>query len=110
MRLPWFWLRAIFLGFLALAMYFPTILNDAKYYIPNLAIGLACGAFALTIFSLRGLWRELEEIRELKSYVKEIERRENERANHLKNLKDGHDDWKTDPLLNGYRDTSSHSQ
>jgi hypothetical protein len=108
-RLHWFWLRAIFLGLLALTMYAPTILNDAEISIPDWVIGIASGAFALALFSLRRLWKELEEIRELKSYVKEIERRENERADHLKLLKDEKEEWKPDPLLDGFRDTSIHS-
>lgn len=103
-RLHWFWLRAIFLGLLALAMYVPTILSEAKFAIPDEVIAAAFGALALALFSLRRLWGELDEIRELKSYVKEIERREKERADQVKALKEGiKDDWKPDPLLDGFR-------
>jgi len=49
------------------------------------------------LFALRGLWSELEEIRELKSYVKAIERREKERAEQVKALKDAHKgQWESD--------------
>ena len=109
-RLQWFWLRAIFLGLLALTMYVPTILNEAKLSIPDLVIGVASGALALALFSLRRLWSELEEIRELRSHVKEIERREKERTDQLKSLKDGQEEWKPDPILNGFRDASKRSQ
>lgn len=103
-RLQWFWLRAIFLGLIALAIYVPTILSEAKLAIPDWVISVAFGALALGLFSLRRLWGELEEIRELKSYVKEIERREKERADQVKNLKEGvKDDWKSDSRLDGFR-------
>jgi hypothetical protein len=107
-RLQWFWLRAIFLGLLALIMYVPTILNNAKLNIPVWVIEIAFGALALALFSLRRLWVELEEIRELKSYVKEIERREKERTDQVKILKDGFkDEWKSDPHLDGFRNKPS---
>lgn len=109
-RLQWFWLRAIFLGLLALTMYAPTILAEAKFPIPDWVVGIASGALALALFSLRRLWKELEEIRELKSYVKEIERREKERIDQIKSLKEGQEEWKPDPLLNGFREGSKHSQ
>lgn len=103
-RLHWFWLRAIFLGLLALAIFVPTILSEAKLTIPDWVIAAAFGALALALFSLRRLWGELDEIRELKSYVKEIERREKERADQVKALKEsGKDEWKPDPRLDGFR-------
>ena len=103
-RLHWFWLRAIFLGLLALCMYVPTILNEAKLQIPAWVFGAAFSALALALFALRKLWGELEEIRELKSYVKEIERREKERAEQTKALKDAHKgEWESDPKLDGFR-------
>jgi len=104
MRLHWFWLRAIFLGLLALIMYVPTILTEAKLVTPNWVLEAAFGALALALFSLRCLWAELEEIRELRSYVKEIERREKERTDQVKILKEGlKDEWKSDSLLDGFR-------
>jgi hypothetical protein len=105
-RLHWFWLRTIFLGILALTMYAPTILDEARVTISgsDWVIGAACGALALALFSLRRLWSELEEIRGLRSYVKEIERREEERINQINSIKDGHEDgWKADPHLDGFR-------
>lgn len=107
-RLQWFWLRALFLGLLALTMAMPAIVSEAKYVVPSLLIYIASCAFALALFSLRGLWAELEEIRELKSYVKEIERLETERANQVKSLKDGlKEDWTPDSQLDGFRNDSS---
>jgi hypothetical protein len=103
-RLHWFWLRAIFLGLLALCMYVPTILNEANLQTPAWVFGIAFAAFALALFALRRLWGELEEIRELKSYVKEIERREKERAEQAKVLKDAHQGkWESDSKLDGFR-------
>ena len=103
-RLHWFWLRAIFLGLLALGMYVPTILDEAKLHIPAWVFSAAFAALALALFALRRLWGELEEIRELKSYVKEIERREKERADQVKALKDAHKGkWESDPKLDGFR-------
>jgi hypothetical protein len=105
-RLQWFWLRAIFLGLIALAIYVPTILSEAKLTIPDWVVAIAFGALALGLFSLRRLWEELEEIRELKSYVKEIERREKERAEQVKAIKEGvKDAWEPDPRLNGFRNS-----
>lgn len=107
-RLQWFWLRAIFLGLLALMMYVPTILSEAHLTPPDWVIGTAVGAFALALFALRRLWSELEEIRELKSYVKELERREKERADQVKTLKEGvHGDWQHDPRLDSFRNNPS---
>lgn len=103
-RMHWFWLRAIFLGLLALTMYVPTILRDAKFPIPGWVIGAAFAALALALFSLRRLWSELEEIRELRSYVKEIERREKERSDQVKTLRDGlKEGWQSDPHLDNFR-------
>jgi len=103
-RLQWFWLRALFLGLLALMMSIPAIVSEAKYIVPNIVIHIAFCSFAMAFYSLRGLWAELEEIRELKSYVKEIERREKERAEQVKALKDAaKDEWSNDHNLDGFR-------
>lgn len=104
-RLHGFWLRAIYLGLLALIMYSPSILSEANITTPNWLIGLAFGALALAFFSLRPLWVELEEIRELKSYVKEIERCEKEKTEKLKKLNESlKTEWQPDPSLDGFRD------
>lgn len=106
-RLSWFWMRALFLAFVALFMYAPSILQDAKMPIPPWAFGAACAALLLALFSLRRLWHELEEIRELRSHIKEMERRESERTAQVKALKDGMKDaWEPDERLSGFRGAS----
>jgi hypothetical protein len=103
-RLRWFWLRAIGLGGLAVCLYVPTLLAEAQLPVSDGVLGLAFGALVLALFSLRRLWAELEEIRELKSYVKEIERREKARADVVDTLKDGlPGEWRPDPTLDGFR-------
>lgn len=102
--LQWFWLRAIFLGILGLIMSVPAIIFEAKIALPNWVIRCAFVAFALALFSLRRLWDELEEIRELKSRIKEIERMEKERAEQIKSLKESlKDGWSQDSQLDGFR-------
>ena len=103
-RLQWFWIRAFFLAVVALAMYLPSILTDAKQPVPAWVFGLAGGALALAAFSLRRLLSEMEEIRELRSHVKELERREKERAELVKSLKDDSKGaWTPDERLDGFR-------
>jgi len=102
--LQWFWLRAIFLGILGLIMSVPAIVFEAKIALPDWIIQAAFVAFALALFSLRRLWDELEEIRELKSRIKEIERMEKDRAEQVKSLKEGlKDGWSQDSQLEGFR-------
>lgn len=103
-RLQWFWIRAFFLAVVALAMYLPSILTDAKQPVPAWVFGLASGALALAAFSLRRLLSEMEEIRELRSHVKELERREKERAELVKSLRDdAKGAWSPDERLDGFR-------
>lgn len=103
-RLQWFWVRAFLLAVVALAMYSPSILNDAKQVIPAWVLALSGGALALAIFSLRRLLSEMEEIRELRSYVKELERREKERSEVVKTLDgDVKTLWVADARLDGFR-------
>jgi cell division protein FtsB len=105
-RLNWFWMRAMFLAILALLLYTPSILTDAKLAVPAWVFGAACAALLLALFSLRRLWAELEEIRELRSHIKELERREAEREKQVKTLKDGvKSGWDPDPRLSGFRDS-----
>lgn len=107
-RLRKFWLRALFLSLLALTMYVPTVLSEAKRIVPDEVIAAAFGALALGLLFLQRLWVALDEIRALKSYVKELERREKERADQLKALKEGTDDaWAPDPKLDGFRNSAS---
>jgi hypothetical protein len=103
-RLQWFWLRAFFIGVLALIMSIPAIVAEAKFIVPQLIIHSAFCAFALALFSLRRLWVELEEIRDLKSHIKELERREKEREEQVKILKEGlKEGWSNDQKLDGFR-------
>jgi hypothetical protein len=53
----------------------------------------------LSLFLLRRVWLELEDIRELRSEVKEIERREKKRTEQVQALKDGVKNWEDDPQL-----------
>lgn len=103
-RLQWFWIRAFFLAVVALAMYLPSIFSDAKIVVPHWVFALSCGALALAIFSLRRLLSEMEEIRELRSHIKELERREKEREEIVKGLRtDAKSSWTPDPQLDGFR-------
>lgn len=107
-RIHWFWFRAFILGVLAVMLYIPTLLTEAKIDIPTWVIPTCFSAFGLALYSLLGLWRELEEIRELKSYVKEIERREKERQEQLKQLKDAHKgEWMPDDHFASMRQSKS---
>lgn len=103
-RLQWFWFRALVLGILALGINLPSIALEVKIPISSRMIAIGFGAFAFGLFSLRRIWRELEEIRQLKSYIKEIERREKERTDQVKELRDGlKTEWEPDTALNGFR-------
>lgn len=103
-RLSVFWLRAIFLGLLGFCMYIPTILNEAKLPIAAWVFGISIAALSLAFLMLQKLLAELEEIRELKSYIKEIERREKERSEQVKTLKESlKDAWVSDSNLDGFR-------
>lgn len=103
-RLQWFWLRAVFLGLLATCLYVPTILSDANIPIPDWVFALCFGSLAISLFALRRLLAELEEIRELRSHVKELERLDIERATLVKLLKDeSKDEWEPDEKLAGFR-------
>ncbi|MFL6652244.1 MAG: hypothetical protein ACJ8J7_13250, partial [Sulfurifustaceae bacterium] len=55
-----------------------------------------------------GIGRGAFQIRELKSYVKEVERREQERSDQVKALKKGFDEWKSDPQLDSFRRNEPH--
>lgn len=110
-RLHWFWVRALFLAVVALAMYAPSIVTEAKMPVPEWAFGLAFGSLALALFSLRRLWGEMEEIRELRSHVKELERRESERAGRVKAIRDGiKEGWEPDARLDGFRGDKNDSE
>jgi len=103
-RLNWFWVRAMFLALMALILFLPSLLLEAKIGVPPWVFGAACAALGVSLFSLWGLWHELEEIRELKSHIKEIERREAERASQVKSLKEGlREPWVPDEKLDGFR-------
>lgn len=103
-RLQWFWVRAFFLAIVALLMYVPSLLTDARLAVPSWIYTLSGGALGLAIFSLRRLLSEMEEIRELRSQVKELERRERDRSETVNvlgaDIKSG---WTADQRLNGFR-------
>jgi len=103
-RLHWFWFRALVLGILALGIYLPAIAVEIKISLTSSMIAIGFSSLALSLFSLRRIWRELEDIRQLRSYIKEIERREKERTDQIKELKEGSKtEWKPDNALDGFR-------
>lgn len=103
-RLHWFWLRAVYLAVLATVMYMPTIMLDVRLPIPHYMIGAGAGALTLALISLYKLWGELEEIRSLQSYIKELERIEYERNAQITDMnKTKPIEWESDSNLNGFR-------
>jgi hypothetical protein len=109
-RLRWFWAKAASLGLVALAMSAPGIWSDTSIGRgtppPPAVFALAFGAFGLAVFFLRRLWADMEEIRVLRSRVRELERREKERAERVKSLKeDSKGGWPADERLAGFRHT-----
>lgn len=98
-RLRWFWFRAGALAIAGLTANLPTFLVDGGIKPAPLIFSVAAGALALGLFLLRRVWAELEEIRQLRSEVKELERREQLRAKQIDSLKKGAESWDTDPTL-----------
>jgi hypothetical protein len=109
LRLQWFWFRAVMLAITALTANLPKFLKDGGIAPPAWTFGVAAGSIALALFLLRRIWTELEDIRELRSEVKELERREKLRTDQIQKLKAGSGDWKEDPKLNnlGRQDVDS---
>lgn len=99
LRLQWFWFRAGALGIAALVANLPMFLNDGGMRPMPLAFAVAAAALALALFLLRRVWAELEDIRALRSEVKELERREAQRAEQIQSLKEGVAEWEPDPKL-----------
>jgi hypothetical protein len=102
-RLHWFWLRALFLALLAVMLYFPALLLEAKV-VPTDAVFAAAGAaLGISIFSLRRLLHELEEIRELRAYARQLAIREDEREKQVAELKDTGTAWEPAPVFDALR-------
>jgi len=101
LRLQWFWFRAGLLGIAGLVTNLPMFLQDGGITPGPRAFAVATGSLVLALFLLRRVWAELEDIRELRSEVKELERREQQRINQIQSLKDGVAEWESDPKLGG---------
>ena len=99
LRLQWFWFRALILALAGLVANVPMFLRDGGTTPGTLSFSIATGSLALALILLRRVWAELEEIRALRSEVKELERREKQRAEQIASLREGVTDWKADPQL-----------
>lgn len=102
LRLQWFWYRAMILGVVGLTANLPMFLQEGNITPKPWAFAVAFGALALAMFLLRHVWVELEDIRELRSEVKELERMEHERAEQVRSLKEGERTWEPDARLVGH--------
>ncbi|AOJ81811.1 hypothetical protein WS86_15130 [Burkholderia savannae] len=109
-RLHLFWWRSAVLVVTAIAVNSPGIALDSGYTtLPRFIYAVSLGALALSIYLLRRTWAELEDIRQFRSYVKELEREEKARAEKVAALsKLDSSKWEDDPLLDGFRKKSSH--
>jgi hypothetical protein len=107
-RLQFFWWRSAVLLVTAIAINAPGIALDSGYTsLPRSLYAMSVGALALSIYLLRRTWAELEDIRQFKSYVKELEREEKARAEKVTALsKLDSSKWEEDPLLDGFRKDS----
>lgn len=101
LRLQWFWYRATLLGFVGLSANLPMFMKDGGITPPPWAFSVAFGSLALALYLLRRVWAELEEIRALRSEVKELERMEEKRAEQVRSLKNGTEEWSPDARLSG---------
>lgn len=99
LRLQWFWFRAVVLGICSLVINIPMFMKDGGLAITPTIFSVAFGTLMLSLFLLRRVWLELEDIRELRSEVKEIERREKKRTDQVQSLKDGAKNWEDDHRL-----------
>lgn len=99
LRLQWFWFRAVILGLCSLVINVPMFMKDGGLALTPLIFSIAFGVLMLSLFLLRRVWLELEDIRELRSEVKEIERREKKRTEQVQVLKEGAKNWEDDPRL-----------
>lgn len=101
LRLQWFWFRAVVLGIAGLTANLPMFLTDGGIVPRQWTFAIAAGSLALALFLLRRVWAELEDIRELRSEIKELGRREQQRSEQMQALKDGVAKWESDPQLGG---------
>jgi HAMP domain-containing protein len=102
LRLQWFWFRAGALAIAGLVANLPMFLKDGGITPTPWTFAIATAALALALFLLRRVWAELEDIRELRSEVKELERREGQRTEQIQTLRDGVAEWESDPNLKGF--------
>ena len=103
-RMGRFWRRALLLALVGLCLAAPSIVVGAGMPVPAWLFSAACAALAVALLTLRRLWHELEEIRALKSQLREQQRREAERAQLVKALNDGvRRGWEPDEQLAGFR-------
>lgn len=112
LRLQWFWYRATVLGIVGLTANLPLFLKDGGITPQSWTFAISAASLALAMFLLRRVWIELEDIRELRSEVKELERKEQQRATQARSLKDGvSGEWEADPQLGDLeRDAGNMSQ
>lgn len=108
-RLQMFWWRSAVLMVTAIAMNSPSIALDSGIAtLPRAIFAVSLGALALSVYLLRRTWSELEDIRQFKSYIKELEREEKARAEKVAALsKFDSSKWEQDPLLDGFRKNST---
>ena len=99
-----FWINAVGLAFIAALLNLPTVLQEAKVSIHSLVYSLTFTAFSLCILLLVNSWLQLEEIRQLRSKLKEDQRREELRNEQLKNIAPSSEKaWESDSKLDGFR-------
>lgn len=102
LRLQWFWFRAGALGIAGLVANLPMFLKDGGITPMPWTFAIAAAALVLAMFLLRRVWAELEDIRELRSEVKELERRERERAEQIQSLRESVAEWESNPKLGSF--------
>lgn len=99
LRLHWFWFRALILALCSIVVNVPMFMKDGGLNPTPTIFSIAFGVLVFSLFLLRRVWLELEDIRELRSEVKEIERREKKRTDQVQALKEGTKNWEDDPRL-----------
>ena len=75
-----FWIKGLFLLLMALAVNLPQFLADAHLNVTASVFAVATVALAWSIQSIVALFSDLEDIRRLRSRVKQLERADAERA------------------------------
>ncbi|GGX52087.1 hypothetical protein GCM10010946_33390 [Undibacterium squillarum] len=99
-----FWKSACILVIVAIVMVLPSIYADSAIDIPRITYGASFSAYAFALIFFFSSIRQLEEIREFKSKIKEQERQEKLRSEQLQKITSTDTKpWETDPNLNGFR-------